>query len=101
VFGCGIVPGVIMALWSWKALAEAGELPMPEVKNPTELRTAVSFGLIYAAVLLAAAWLQDVAGNSGLTSSRWSRHDRCRRHVRRPCAVQPGQGAAGRGGESR
>jgi uncharacterized membrane protein (DUF4010 family) len=66
VFGCGIVPGVIMALWSWKALAEAGELPMPEVKNPTELRTAVSFGLIYAVVLLAAAWLQDVAGNSGL-----------------------------------
>ncbi|WP_374276583.1 MgtC/SapB family protein [Azonexus sp.] len=66
VFACGVVPGVAMALWSWKALAEAGELPMPEVKNPTELKTAVSFGVIYAVVLLAAAWLQDVAGNSGL-----------------------------------
>src|SRR5574343_1197679 len=66
VFACGIVPGVAMALYGWKELAEAGELPMPEGKNPTELKTAVSFGLLYAVVLLTAAWLQDVAGNSGL-----------------------------------
>lgn len=66
VFACGIVPGVIMALYGWKALNAAGELPMPEVKNPTELRTAISFGLLYAMVLLASAWLQDIAGNSGL-----------------------------------
>jgi uncharacterized membrane protein (DUF4010 family) len=66
VFACGIVPGVIMSLYGWKILNEAGELPMPEVKNPTELKTAVSFGLLYAVVLLAAAWLQDIAGNSGL-----------------------------------
>ncbi len=66
VFVCGIVPGVIMSLYGWKILSEAGELPMPEVKNPTELKTAVSFGLLYAVVLLAAAWLQDIAGNSGL-----------------------------------
>jgi uncharacterized membrane protein (DUF4010 family) len=39
---------------------------MPEVSNPTELKTAISFGLLYAVVLLAAAWLQDIAGNSGL-----------------------------------
>ncbi len=66
VFACGIVPGVIMSLYGWKILNEAGELPMPEVKNPTELKTAVSFGALYAIVLLAAAWLQDIAGNSGL-----------------------------------
>ena len=66
VFACGIVPGVVMALYGWKILSEAGELPMPEVKNPTELKTAVSFGLLYALVLLAAAWLQDIAGSSGL-----------------------------------
>ncbi|MGE5471809.1 MAG: MgtC/SapB family protein [Bacteroidota bacterium] len=66
VFACGIVPGVVMALYGWKALTAAGELPMPEVKNPTELRTAISFGLLYAVVLLASAWLQDIAGNSGL-----------------------------------
>ena len=66
VFACGIVPGVLMALYGWKALAEAGPLPMPEVKNPTELKTAISFGLLYAVVLLASAWLQDIAGNKGL-----------------------------------
>ncbi|RIX46156.1 MAG: MgtC/SapB family protein [Rhodocyclales bacterium GT-UBC] len=66
VFACGIVPGVIMSLYGWKILNAAGDLPMPEVKNPTELKTAISFGLLYACVLLASAWLQDIAGNSGL-----------------------------------
>lgn len=66
VFACGIVPGVVMAAYGWKILIDAGELPMPEVKNPTELKTALSFGALYAVVLLAAAWLQDIAGNSGL-----------------------------------
>ena len=66
VFVCGIVPGVAMAAWGWKILNAAGDLPMPEVRNPTELKTALSFGALYAVVLLAAAWLQDVAGNSGL-----------------------------------
>ncbi|QRM19671.1 DUF4010 domain-containing protein [Dechloromonas sp. TW-R-39-2] len=66
VFACGIIPGVLMALYGWKVLNAGGELPMPEVKNPTELKTAISFGLLYAFVLLASAWLQDVAGNSGL-----------------------------------
>jgi uncharacterized membrane protein (DUF4010 family) len=55
-----------MSLYGWKILNAAGELPMPEVKNPTELRTAISFGLLYAVVLLASAWLQDIAGNKGL-----------------------------------
>jgi uncharacterized membrane protein (DUF4010 family) len=66
VFACGIVPGVVMSLYGWKVLSDAGPLPMPEVKNPTEMRTAVSFGLLYAVVVLASAWLQDIAGSSGL-----------------------------------
>jgi uncharacterized membrane protein (DUF4010 family) len=66
VFACGVIPGVAMAVYGWRILNAAGELPMPEVKNPTELRTAVSFGIIYAIVLLASAWLQDIAGNKGL-----------------------------------
>jgi len=66
VFACGIVPGVLMALYGWRVLSAGGELPMPEVKNPTELKTAISFGLLYAVVLLASAWLQDIAGNKGL-----------------------------------
>jgi uncharacterized membrane protein (DUF4010 family) len=66
VFACGIIPGVAMILYGWKVLSTGGELPMPEVKNPTELKTAISFGLLYAVVLLASAWLQDIAGNKGL-----------------------------------
>lgn len=66
VFACGIVPGVLMSLYGWKVLSDAGPLPMPEVKNPTEMRTAISFGLLYALVVLASAWLQDIAGSSGL-----------------------------------
>ena len=66
VLACGIVAGVVMSLYGWKILNAAGDLPMPEVKNPTELKTAISFGLLYAVVLLASAWLQDIAGNKGL-----------------------------------
>lgn len=66
VLACGIVPGLTVTLIGWRALAGAGDLPMPEVKNPTELRTALSFGVLYAVVLLASAWLQDKAGSSGL-----------------------------------
>ncbi len=39
---------------------------MPEVGNPTELPAALSFGAMYALVLLLAAWLQDLAGSQGL-----------------------------------
>ncbi|MDR2187055.1 MAG: MgtC/SapB family protein [Azonexus sp.] len=66
VFACGIVPGALLALHGWRILKEAGNLPMPDVKNPTELKTALSFGCIYAVVLLAAAWLNDLAGNKGM-----------------------------------
>ncbi len=66
VFACGLVPGLALTLHGWKILNAGGELPMPSVKNPTELKTAISFGLLYAIVLLASAWLQDIAGNRGL-----------------------------------
>ena len=66
VLGGGLVLGLIVALFRWRTLTAAGNLPMPEVKNPTELRAALSFGLLYGAVLLLAAWLQDIAGSQGL-----------------------------------
>jgi len=43
-----------------------GTPPMPDIKNPTELRTALTFAGIYALVLLLAAWLSDIAGTAGL-----------------------------------
>ena len=66
VFACGLVPGLAFTLHGWTILNAVCELPMPSVKNPTELKTAISFGLLYAIVLLASAWLQDIAGNRGL-----------------------------------
>jgi len=39
---------------------------VPVVRNPTELRTALAFGALYAAVLLAVAWLNAVAGSRGV-----------------------------------
>lgn len=64
--GCGLLAGLAYAVWRWVRLATDGELPMPEVRNPTELRAAFSFGAVYALVLLAAAWLSDLAGPRGL-----------------------------------
>jgi len=40
--------------------------PVPEVTNPAEFGTALRFALLYAIVLLAAAWLQHLAGSRGL-----------------------------------
>ena len=66
MLGCGLLAGLAYAIWRWVRLANEGELPMPEVRNPTELRAAFSFGAAYALVLLAAAWLSDLAGPRGL-----------------------------------
>ncbi|MCH9742671.1 MAG: MgtC/SapB family protein [Proteobacteria bacterium] len=66
IFSCGAVPGVLMILYYWRSLSYSDALPMPEVSNPTELKTAISFALLYAGVLLVAAWLQALVGHNGL-----------------------------------
>jgi len=66
VLGVGLLLGLVAVLFKWRTLTGAGELPLPEVKNPTEIRTALAFGLLYGVVLLLAAWLQDIAGSQGL-----------------------------------
>lgn len=66
VFGAGLAGGLAVTVYGWRRLGAQADLPMPEVKNPTEIRTALSFGLLYALVLFLSALLQDIAGNSGL-----------------------------------
>lgn len=66
VFMGGIIPGLLMIAYRWRSLTNAGELPLPEVTNPTELKTALSFGLLYGFVVISSAWLQDQVGQSGL-----------------------------------
>lgn len=66
VLGSGLVLGLGAATYWWHKLSQQSEVLMPEVSNPTEIRTAVGFGLLYAVVLFFAAWLSDIAGNGGL-----------------------------------
>jgi uncharacterized membrane protein (DUF4010 family) len=54
-----------VAVW-WRQFRGKQELPVPEVTNPTELRTALTFGALFAIILFAAAWISDVAGRGGL-----------------------------------
>lgn len=66
VFGSAFVLGFGVTLWGWHQLSRGDALPMPEVHNPTEIKAALTFGALYALVLLLSAWLQDAVGNKGL-----------------------------------
>jgi len=67
LLGSGLLPGVVsLAYLGWRNRAARGHGPVPDIKNPTEMRTALVFGAIYAVVLLLAAWLSDIAGEAGL-----------------------------------
>jgi uncharacterized membrane protein (DUF4010 family) len=66
VLSAGLVFGLAATLVVWRRLGGSDEVPMPEVSNPTELKTALSFGALYAMVLFLSAWLQEAAGSKGL-----------------------------------
>lgn len=66
VLGVGFALGLVVTLYSWRELKQRGQLPMPEVTNPTEIKAALTFGVLYAVVLFLSAWLEDVAGSKGL-----------------------------------
>jgi uncharacterized membrane protein (DUF4010 family) len=66
VLGCGVLPGLVAVLiWMWTG-KDKPVLTIPEVRNPTELRTALTFAALYAVVLLLTAWLNDAAGSNGV-----------------------------------
>jgi uncharacterized membrane protein (DUF4010 family) len=62
----GLIVGGLGAVYGVRRLQPQGEMPTLAMGNPTELRTALGFGLLYAVVLLAAAWLSDWLGTRGL-----------------------------------
>jgi uncharacterized membrane protein (DUF4010 family) len=62
----GLATGGIAAWYGARALQPQDTMPELTVSNPTELRSALGFGALYAAVLLAAAWLSDWLGQGGL-----------------------------------
>jgi uncharacterized membrane protein (DUF4010 family) len=66
VLGTGLLLGLIGTFSVWRRWNTTTGTPLPEISNPTELRTALGFGALYAIVLLLAAWLSNIAGTSGL-----------------------------------
>lgn len=64
----GLVFGSVATFFVWRRMSQGGDLPIPEISNPTEIRTALGFGVLYALVLLCASWLSDYAGSRGLYS---------------------------------
>jgi uncharacterized membrane protein (DUF4010 family) len=66
VLAGGLVAGGLGAAYGVRLLRPQGSLPALAMGNPTELRPALGFGLVYGVVLLAAAWLSDWLGNRGL-----------------------------------
>jgi uncharacterized membrane protein (DUF4010 family) len=65
-----IVPALLIAVagvaWRWTSAAAAPPAGEAAFRNPTQLRTALGFGAIYAAILLLAAWANDLLGSRGL-----------------------------------
>ncbi len=66
LFAGGALGGLAYLYWLWRQIGARPALPELDMKNPTEIRAAVGFGVLYALVLLAAAWLSDIAGHAGL-----------------------------------
>jgi uncharacterized membrane protein (DUF4010 family) len=55
----------LVALAIWRSAAQPGELPL-EPGNPSELKPAILFGVLYAVVLFLVAAGQDLLGDAGL-----------------------------------
>lgn len=66
VYAGGLITGVIVSIYAWHKTSKASELYIPETANPAELHSAIGFGLLYVIVLLASAWMADLAGSQGL-----------------------------------
>ncbi len=62
-----VMLGVFLALTllRWRSGTSPGEIPL-EPGNPSELKPAILFGALYAAVLLAVAAAEDFLGETGL-----------------------------------
>lgn len=65
VLGLAALAGMPLLFWHWRHL-QSRELPELALSNPTEIRAALGFGVLYAGVLFAAAWLSDWAGSHGV-----------------------------------
>ncbi|MCA1796652.1 MAG: MgtC/SapB family protein [Geobacteraceae bacterium] len=61
MFVCALIPITV----AWKKSVDE-QAPLPETKNPAELKQALLFGFLYAVVLLAVSAGKDIWGDSGV-----------------------------------
>jgi uncharacterized membrane protein (DUF4010 family) len=66
VMAAGLAAALPIAWMTWHRHAESEAMENPELTNPTDLPVALGFGVAYAAVLMAAAWLNDLMGIRGV-----------------------------------
>lgn len=66
ILASGFLAGVLALLYLWRRKTADNEAPIPDIKNPTELRIALSFAVAYSVVVFLSAWLSDIAGQKGL-----------------------------------
>lgn len=65
ILGLAALAGLPLLYLRWRRL-DSRETPALALGNPTEIRAALGFGALYAAVLFAAAWLSDWVGSQGV-----------------------------------
>jgi uncharacterized membrane protein (DUF4010 family) len=66
VLTCALIAGGAGLGWFLRHFKREEAPPVPQTKNPTELKTAMTFAIAYAAVLLLAAWVNSTVGTQGL-----------------------------------
>jgi uncharacterized membrane protein (DUF4010 family) len=67
VFGPGVVAGIWVVWRRWRLFDQrTAQAPRLEMTNPAEIKAALGFGMLFAIVLLASAWLNDWVGSSGI-----------------------------------
>jgi len=66
VLGAALAAGLVAVAFLLHRAVRGTQLALPPARNPAEIGMAVRFGALYAFVLLAAAWLQDLVGSHGL-----------------------------------
>ena len=58
--------GLAVTFLQWRRETHGQDLPLPDIANPTELRTALGFAVMYAVVLFLASWVSASIGEKGL-----------------------------------
>ncbi|MES2683558.1 MAG: MgtC/SapB family protein [Pseudomonadota bacterium] len=66
ILALAFMAGAAMAWHAWRGIGSAPTVEPLEVSNPIELKTALGFALMFGIVLIAAAWLNERAGASGV-----------------------------------